>query len=408
MSKIKLGFIALCAGVILAACKNNAPSAASAAFEKELQEKLINAKDGEVIELPEGTFTLTRSLILDGVNNVTIKGKGKDKTILNFKGQKDGAEGLRITANGTVLEDFAILNAKGDNIKVQDAQGITFRRIKSGWETEGSTLNGSYGVYPVGSTNVLVEDCEVFGSSDAGVYVGQSKNIIVRRNYVHGNVAGIEIENSMDADVYENTSEKNTGGILVFDLPELSVKNGARCRVFNNKIINNNIRNFGAKGTTVAEIPAGTGVILMATNQCEVFGNDIKGNNSISLAVVSYEAIQKPWRDSVYDPFIGGVSVHDNHIERGNGTLDISVTFGQFFAAVFGDKVPDIVYDGSVNPAYRNNDGTIKEEQKICFHNNGNVTFANLDLAGKAKNMSTDITKMDCSLVALKEVKVVQ
>ncbi len=408
MNNIKFGIFALFFGIILSACKNNSSSTDSATFEKELQEKLINAKDGDVIDLPEGTFTLTRSLILDGVNNVTIKGKGKDKTILNFKGQKDGAEGLRITANGTVLEDFAILNAKGDNIKVQDAQGITFRRIKSGWETEGSTLNGSYGVYPVGSTNVLIEDCEVFGSSDAGVYVGQSKNIIVRRNHVHGNVAGIEIENSMDADVYENTSEKNTGGILVFDLPGLSIKNGARCRVFNNKIIDNNIRNFGAKGTTVAEIPAGTGVILMATNQCEVFGNDIKGNNSITLAVVSYEAIQKPWKDSVYDPFIGGVSVHDNHVERGNGSLDVSVTFGQFFAAIFGDKVPDFVYDGSVNPAYRNNDGSIKEEQKICFRNNGSVTFANLDLANKSKNISSDISKMDCSLTALKEVKVVQ
>lgn len=408
MKNIKLSIIALCVGVVLSACKNKTTNENSAAFEKELQEKLINAKDGEVIELPEGTFTLTRSLILDGVNNVTIKGKGKDKTILNFKGQKDGAEGLRITANGTVLEDFAILEAKGDNIKVQDAQGITFRRIKSGWETAGSTLNGAYGLYPVGCTNVLIEDCEVFGSSDAGVYVGQSKNIIVRRNHVYGNVAGIEIENSMDADVYDNTSEENTGGILVFDLPDLAVKNGARCRIFNNKIINNNIRNFGAKGTTVSEIPAGTGVIVMATNQCEIYGNDIKGNNSIAVAVVSFEAIQKPFKDSLYDPFIGGVFVHDNRIERGNGSLDNSVTFGQFFAAVFGDKVPDIVYDGSVNPAYRNNDGSIKEEQKICFRNNGNVTFANLDLANKSKNISRDITKMDCSLVPLKEVKMVQ
>lgn len=407
MNKIKLGFIALCAGIILTACKNKTVSADSAAFEKELQEKLINAQDGEVIELPEGTFMLTRSLILDGVNNVTIKGKGSDKTILNFKEQKDGAEGLRITANGTVLEDFAVMEAKGDNIKVQDAQGITFRRIKSGWATEGSTLNGAYGLYPVGCTNVLIEDCEVFGSSDAGVYVGQSKNIIVRRNYVYGNVAGIEIENSLDADVYENRSENNTGGVLVFDLPELEVKNGARCRIFNNKIVNNNIRNFGAKGTTVSEIPAGTGVILMATNQCEVFGNDIKGHNSVSVAVVSYEAIQKPWKDSVYDPFIGGIYVHDNNIERGNGSLDMSVTFGQFFAAVFGDKVPDIVYDGSVNPAYRNNDGSIKEDQKICFRNNGNVTFANLDLANKSKNISRDISQMDCAIAALKEIKVV-
>jgi parallel beta-helix repeat protein len=409
MKKLILPFLVITVAIIMNSCQSKGGSSAeSAEFEKTLQEKLINAKEGEVIELPEGTFTLSRPLILDGVNNVTIKGKGKDKTILNFKGQKDGAEGLRITANGTVLEDFCILDAKGDCIKVQDAQGITFRRLKVGWTTEGSTLNGSYGLYPVQSSDVLVEDCDVFGSSDAGIYVGQSKNIIVRRNHVYGNVAGIEIENSIGADVYENLSENNTGGVLVFDLPDLPVKNGSRCRIYNNKIINNNIRNFGAKGTTVSEIPAGTGVIIMATNLCEVYNNEIKGHNSVSFAIVSYLALEKPYKDTIYDPYIGGVSVHDNQIERGTGSLDKSVVFGQMFNAIFGDKVPDIVFDGSVNPAYLNSDGTLKEDQKICIRNNGNVTFTNIDLANKSKNLSTDISKMDCSLAPISEIKLPQ
>ncbi len=409
MRKLFSVFATATIGLIMFGCdQKGASSGDSAAFEMEVQEKLINAKEGEVIELPEGTFTMTRPLILDGINNVTIRGKGKDKTILNFKGQKDGAEGLRITANGTILEDFAVIDAKGDCIKAQDAQGITFRRVKVGWSTEGSTLNGSYGLYPVQSSNVLIEECEVFGSSDAGIYVGQSKNIVVRKNLVHGNVAGIEIENCMDADVYENISEKNTGGVLVFDLPDLPVKNGARCRVYNNKIINNNIKNFGPKGTTVSEIAAGTGVVIMATNQCEVFGNEIKGHNSVSLAVVSYLALQKPYKDTVYDPYVGGVSVHDNQFERGTGALDNSVLFGQMFAAIFGDKVPDIIFDGSVNPSYKNADGSIKEDQKICFHNNGNVTYTNIDLEHKSANMSTDISKVDCTIPALKEVKIMQ
>jgi len=36
------------------------------------------------------------------------------------------------------------------------------------------------------------------------------------------NVAGIEIENCTDADVYENISTNNTGGVLVFDLPDFA------------------------------------------------------------------------------------------------------------------------------------------------------------------------------------------
>lgn len=401
----KFLFLVFVSAIAFTSCNTGSAPKVDAEFEKQLQEKFINAKEGEVIELPEGTYSLNRSLILDGVNNVTIKGKGKDKTILTFKGQKDGAEGLRVTANGVVMEDFCVMDAKGDNIKVQDATNVTFRRMKVGWTALHDTKNGAYGVYPVGCTNVLIEDCEVFGSADAGVYVGQSKNIIVRRNHVHDNVAGIEIENSTDADVYENLSENNTGGILIFDLPDLPVKNGSRCRVYNNKLVNNNVTNFGVKGTTVAEIPAGTGVIVMATNQCDIYNNEISGHNSISASIVSFMAINKPFKDTVYDPYCGGVYFHDNKITRGTGKVDQSVVFGKLFTALFGDKVPDIITDGAVNPAYKNNDGSIKDDQKICITNNGNVTFSNMDLLNKGKNKTSDISKFNCNLPTLNEVK---
>lgn len=410
--KLYLQLIAIAlTALIMNSCKNGpaTPTAISADFEKQLQEKLINAKDGDVIELQEGTFNLSRPLILDGVKNVTIKGKGIDKTILSFKGQKDGAEGLRITANGITLEDFTIMDAKGDCIKLEDVMNVTIRRLKTGWTAVHSTENGSYALYPVGCTNVLIEDCDVFGSSDAGVYVGQSKNIIVRRNKVHDNVAGIEIENCIDADVYENTSFHNTGGILIFDNPDLPVKNGMRSRIHNNKIYDNNTENFGAKGTSVSEIPAGTGFIIMATNQCEMYSNTITGHNTVSGAVISYLLLKRPYKDTAtYDPYCGGISVHDNTITRGSGKADGSVTFGKLLSALFGDKIPDIVFDGSTNPAYKNKDGSIKEDQKICFHANGDVTFVNLDFEGGNKNMTRDITKLDCTVPSWQDVKLIQ
>ena len=408
-STFQLVIIAL-AVLIMNSCKNHAATSTSIStdFEKQLQEKLVNAKEGDVIELEEGTFNLSRPLILDGVKNVTIKGKGMDKTILNFKGQKDGAEGLRITANGIVLQDFTILDAKGDCIKLEDVMNVTIRKVKTGWTTLHSTENGSYALYPVGCTNVLIEDCEVFGSSDAGVYVGQSRNIIVRRNKVHDNVAGIEIENCVDADVYENNSYDNTGGLLVFDNPDLPVKNGMRCRVHDNNIHDNNTNNFGPKGTSVSEIPAGTGFIIMATNQCELYSNTITNHNSVSGAVISYLLLRKPYKDTIYDPYCGGISIHDNKIKPGSGKIDKTVTFGKLLGALFADKVPDFVYDGSVNPAYKNSDGSIKEDQKICIRNNGNISFVNLDFAGGNKNMSTDITKLDCSVPGWQDVKLAQ
>lgn len=403
---IRVSLIAFAvAGSLLISCNTKPSSTGNDEFEKQLQEKFANAKDGDIIELPEGTFTFARPLVLDGLKNITIRGKGRDKTILSFKGQKDGAEGLRITANGVVLEDFTIMDAKGDCIKVQDATGVTFRNLKVGWTPLHSTQNGSYGIYPVGCTNVLIDNCEIYGSSDAGAYVGQSKNIIVKNCHVHDNVAGIEIENCTDADVFDNLCENNTGGILVFDLPDLPVKNGSRCRIFNNKVINNNVNNFGVKGTVVAEIPAGTGIIVMATNDCQVYNNEIKGHNTLSASIVSYTSLQKPFKDTLYDPFPGGISFHDNVIERGTGKPDGSVSFGQLFTAMFGDKVPEIVFDGSVNPKYLDSNGNVKAEYQICIRNNGNVEFVNLDLANKGKNLSKDATKVNCTLQGLNEVK---
>ena len=77
------------------------------------------------------------------------------------------------------------------------------------------------------------------GASDAGIYVGQSANVVVRRNEAWENVAGIEIENTTGADVYGNRAHGNTGGLLVFSLPELPVKDGRDARVYDNDITDN-------------------------------------------------------------------------------------------------------------------------------------------------------------------------
>ena len=129
-------------------------------------------------------------------------------------------------------------------------------------------------------TDVLIEDCKVSGASDAGIYVGQSQNIVVRRNTVEKNVAGIEIENSTRADVYENLATDNSGGILVFTMPDLPTKDGRLCRVYHNKVMANNHDNFAPKGNIVATVPPGTGVMIMANDEVEVFDNTIEKNQT--------------------------------------------------------------------------------------------------------------------------------
>ena len=79
-----------------------------------IQEMLIDAVPGSTIDIPEGLYKINRSISLDGISRVTIKGAGKENTILSFLEQDSGAEGLRITADSITLEGFTVADAIGD------------------------------------------------------------------------------------------------------------------------------------------------------------------------------------------------------------------------------------------------------------------------------------------------------
>ncbi len=268
--------------------------------------------------------------------------------------------------------------------------------------------NGAYGIYPVQSMNVLVEDCVVIGASDAGIYVGQSQNVIVRRNRATANVAGIEIENCLSADVYENICTGNTGGILVFSLPNLPVEGGRACRLFKNEVVENNHRNFAPPGNIVGMVPPGTGIMVMAYDQVEIFDNTLADNQSANLAIFSYLVTEKIYDDPKYDPFCEAISIHDNRFS-GGGTKP-GGKIGLVLGALVGGKFPDIVYGGIVDEE-KLVDGTLPPELKIYIQNNGDADFVNLDLVNfeptklKFPKISRDPTPHEGSLPALPPVE---
>ena len=360
-------------------------------IQKKIQTQFIEAENGSVIELPEGRFQFDASLWLDGKKNVTIKGAGMDKTILNFKGQLSGAEGIKVTnASDITILDLTVQDTKGDGVKTQLVEGITFKNVKAEWTNGGEADNGGYGLYPVQCTNVLIDNCVAVGASDAGIYVGQSKYIIVKNSKAYQNVAGIEIENSLYADVFENEAYNNTGGILVFDLPDLIQKEGGYVRVFKNHIHDNNHINFAPKGNTVGKVPQGTGLMILATRNVEAFENKIVNNISAGTAIVSYYITENPINDKTYKPFSSNVYIHDNCYERPNVKATSKGRLGKMykFKLRFGKDVPHILYDGIEDPSMK--------DRNICLKNNTNATFANIDAVNKFKNKSRDMKPHDC------------
>lgn len=334
-----------------------------------LQEALILAEPGDEIALAPGRYPIVDGLSLD-VDGVTLRGAGADASILDFSGQQGAGEGLLITSSKVVLEDFAVENTKGDGIKSKGSDEITFRRLRVEWTNGPDELNGAYGLYPVESRNVLIEDNLVRGASDAGIYVGQSDNIVVRRNRAEFNVAGIEIENSFRADVYENVATRNTGGILVFDLPNLEQSGGHSVRVFKNDIIQNDTENFAPEGNIVATVPRGTGMLIMANRDVHVFANRFDENAMVHIGVISYF---EDYEDDAYQPHPRGIVIRDN--EYGRGGFDPNGEVGAFFAEAADGDIPDIIWDG-VTPLDEWVFGTADED--AIYVNEADAAFANL------------------------------
>ncbi|MGH8054458.1 MAG: parallel beta-helix domain-containing protein [Stenotrophomonas sp.] len=388
--------------VLAAGCQKQAQApqvaAADGAFAATLQERLLDAKPGDVIEIPAGKHQFERSLSLRA-DGVTIRGAGMDKTVLSFKGQKAGAEGLLVNGDNFTIENLTIEDSKGDGLKISESEHITIRGIKVQWTGGPSTKNGAYGIYPVLTKNVLIENTISIGASDAGIYVGQSDGVIVRNSRAEQNVAGIEVENTRNADVYDNVATGNTGGILVFNMPGLS-QQGANIRVFNNKVIANNHANFGAKGTPVASVPAGSGIVINSNDDIEIFDNEVRDNATTNIIISS--VYSTGYKDSSaspnFDPYPERIYVHNNTLSGGGDSPD-GFDLKALKVAMYGltGNFPDVLWDGYFNKE-RMVDGA-KVGPQICLRNISGVI--NADGPGGYKNPSKDAKPFDCELPRL-------
>ncbi len=361
--------------------------------QTDVQTALLNAVDGQTLVFAAGTYNFTEELSLVGKKKIRIKGGGatRDEVIWNFSGLGTGSpNGLKADqVEDLIIENLTVKDSPGDGIRVEHGKNVTFRNLHIFWSGGSLMTNGAYALYPVLTQNILVENCLVEGASDAGIYVGQSKTAMVRNNTVKGNVTGIEIENTDDAEVVGNTAMDNTSGILVFNLPNLPNKTGSRT---------NNHAEF-AHGGIVAFVPPGTGMILLANDDAEVHNNMITGHKSTGIVVVSCQTVelltdgQLSCSDSGYDNFAEGSNIHDNTFS-GNGTDP------QGFFAVFPTRpLYDIIWDGVVNAGKPANGG-------LCIKANGTATFAKLSAANPTMVGSTDMSPHDCTKAALAGVTV--
>lgn len=362
--------------------------------EAKILEAFLTLKDSTKVLLKAGQYQFD-NLSIAALNHILIEGEGFDKTILDFSQQSTGGEGIRVTnVDGFEIKNMTIKESKGDLIKINGSNGVTINYLHAIWAKSDST-SGGYAIYPVLCKNVLIENCYVQGSSDAGIYVGQSDSAIVRNNKGAGNVAGCEIENTTNAEVYDNEFYNNTAGVLVFDLPDLSQR-GGHVKVFQNNIYDNNLRNFakaGSFGTTwgVGNAPPGSGVVVLATSNVQIYNNQIINNNSGAIILASGFATDPKAADKIndkYQPFSKNIRIHGNTIKMGNAFPEpvyehhigkLLVATNNELNKLFPDRkikhIPAIIYDGFNSNLM--DGGKSANPDSLCIDQTGDNLFVN-------------------------------
>lgn len=364
----------------------------------EAQTAFIEAENGTTIMFEEGTFSFTNTLSIDGKSDIIIIGAGRDLTILDFSAQTSGGDGVLATNCVNLrFENFTIRDSEGDALKTRNCDRVSFVNVATVWSGTPSTTNGAYGLYPVLCSKVYIDNCYAYGASDAGIYVGQSVDVIVKNSVAEGNVAGIEIENTINADVFDNEAFDNTGGILVFDLPGLT-QYGTHVRVFNNNVHDNNRTNFAPAGNIVGTVPSGTGFMVLSTNTVEIFNNEFDGNEFAGILVASYLFIEDNPNDPNFQPLPYLISIHDNMYSMTGNLNPVQ-------PPAIADIVGLLAANNYAQP-YILLDGIYAAPQVICIQESNTPTFVNVNAYADPSGgeITDNMTPHDCTQPALDAV----
>lgn len=331
---------------------------------ESIQAAVDQARPGDTVEIEYGVYN--ERVVID-ISDFTLMGIPNDAGEYPvFDGQSELPDGVVASGNNFTIGNLHFRDYLDNGVIVEGVRNVHFHDLLV-------ERTGTYGVYPVQSTDVLVERVEVTGVDDAGVYAGQCENVIVRDSTVYGNVLGIEVENTINAEVYNNYAYDNTVGILIVLLPQLTSKISANTKVYDNLLEANNHENF-APGGAAAVAPSGVGILLVSTDNAEVYNNTLVDNKTTGVALFSLTGTgawdadeidvgDKPEGNRIYDnsyennaydpdPFVADLGVPAADVMW--DTTGSNNTFDEDGASYFPPALPSERWPGFVRRAYGN------------------------------------------------------
>ena len=267
-----------------------------------IQAAVEAAQPGDTIQVMPGIYSETVYIDKDDIHLVGVIQNGARATMDGLGKLNDA---ILYSGNNIIIENFRITKYKGNGIMGQAGNNFEIRNNVI-------VDTGIYGIFPQLGTNGLIEHNVVSGIEDAAIYIGMSDNIHVAYNEVFDSVAGIEIENSRHAIVEYNNAHHNTGGILAFVTPGLPIKTTEDVIIRNNFVSDNNTPNFGAPGSIVSGIPAGTGILVMAADDVIIEGNIISNHKTAGIIINDHSFATTITMDIESDPNSDRTMILDN------------------------------------------------------------------------------------------------
>ncbi|MFV8818615.1 parallel beta-helix domain-containing protein [Haliea sp. E17] len=298
---------------------------------ESIQDAVNRAAPGAVIKVMPGTY---RETVYIDKDNITLSGVIEQGNYPVLEGDGVRNDAILYSGNGTTIENFHITHYKGNGVMGQAGNNFIIRNNIV-------VDTGVYGIFPQLGQNGIVSHNVLSGIEDAAIYIGMSDNVDVVYNRVFESVAGIEIENSRSALVEANYVYNNTGGILAFVTPGLPIKTCGDVLIRNNFVIDNNHENFAVPGSIVANVPAGTGMLVMACDDVVIEGNIVTGNNSAGIIFTDFTLATNIPNDPGSEPNPNRPKLLDN-LMRDNG-LDPAPVVRAYLATQLESRGPDIV-----------------------------------------------------------------
>jgi parallel beta-helix repeat protein len=245
-------------------------------------------------------------------------------------------------SNGSTIRGFSI---RGFTLRGFAEHGLHLACVNGFLISETvSEDNGVYGIFPVTSRLGVLTNNTVRGTiRDAGIYVGQSDNVLIAGNESVDNLIGIEVENSRHVAVVDNQSSNNTIGIFVnvlFNLVELTQETTLVAR---NDVHDNNRPNTSSPDDITALSPPGLGILLIGGDRTTVSENTVTNNGFAGIAVSS-RCLTFTLQGQPCPPLDVDPNPDHNRILRNRSTGNGTISTGN---PVLDNLRGDLVWDGS-------------------------------------------------------------